>query len=223
MRTDEQALIIRKLFDEYECDYLVLDTQGVGLGTFDALASDIVDPETGEIYPAISCCNDSTMAERCTVRGADKVIWSIKANAKFNSDAAFRLREAFRTGRIRLLVSEYEMDKYLESLKGYKNLSKEDKLSFQNPYIQTTMLILELKNLQHEESNGNVRIYEKSGMRKDRYSSLAYNYYVATQIENKMNRRISIDDQPTDSFVIKPPKSMRKAVNSIYGSYQGWY
>lgn len=223
MRTDEQALIIRKLFDEYECDYLVLDTQGVGLGTFDALASDIVDPETGEIYPAISCCNDSTMAERCTVRGADKVIWSIKANAKFNSDAAFRLREAFRTGRIRLLVSEYEMDKYLESLKGYKNLSKEDKLSFQNPYIQTTMLILELKNLQHEESNGNVRIYEKSGMRKDRYSSLAYNYYVATQIENKVNRRISIDDQPTESFIIKPPKSIGKAVKGIYGNNQGWY
>jgi len=223
LRTDEQALIIRKLFDEYECDYLVLDTQGVGLGTFDALACDIVDPETGEIYPAISCCNDSTMAERCTVRGADKVIWSIKASAKFNSDAAFRLREAFRTGRIRLLVSEYEMDKYLESLKGFKSLSKEEKLEFQNPYVQTTMLILELKNLQHEESNGNVRIYEKSGMRKDRYSSLAYNYYVATQIENKMNRRTSLEDQPSESFIIKPPQYKGKAVNNRYGINRGWY
>lgn len=28
LRTDEQALVIRKLFDEYQCDYIVLDTNG---------------------------------------------------------------------------------------------------------------------------------------------------------------------------------------------------
>lgn len=28
LRTDDQALVIRKLFDEYQCDYIVLDTVG---------------------------------------------------------------------------------------------------------------------------------------------------------------------------------------------------
>ena len=28
LRTEEQALMIRKLFDEFECDYIVLDTNG---------------------------------------------------------------------------------------------------------------------------------------------------------------------------------------------------
>lgn len=28
LRTDDQALVIRKLFDEYACDYLVLDASG---------------------------------------------------------------------------------------------------------------------------------------------------------------------------------------------------
>lgn len=28
LRTDDQALLIRRLFDEYNCDYLVLDTNG---------------------------------------------------------------------------------------------------------------------------------------------------------------------------------------------------
>lgn len=28
LRTDDQALMIRKLYDEYQCDYIVLDTQG---------------------------------------------------------------------------------------------------------------------------------------------------------------------------------------------------
>ena len=86
LRTDDQALLIRKLFDEYSCDYLVLDTTGLGLGVYDCLARDVVDPETGEMYPAISCCNNAEMASRCTVSGAEKVIWAIKANAQFNSD-----------------------------------------------------------------------------------------------------------------------------------------
>lgn len=33
LRTDNQALIIRKLFDEYECDYIVLDTNGMKMPT----------------------------------------------------------------------------------------------------------------------------------------------------------------------------------------------
>ena len=47
LRTDDQALIVRKLFDEFDCDYLVLDTNGLGLGVYDCLSRDIVDPETG--------------------------------------------------------------------------------------------------------------------------------------------------------------------------------
>lgn len=53
MHTADQALMIRKLFDEYECDYLVIDAQGVGAGVADLLLRDIPDPETGDIYPAI--------------------------------------------------------------------------------------------------------------------------------------------------------------------------
>lgn len=207
LRTDDQALIIRKLFDEFQCDYIVLDTQGVGLGVFDALARDILDSESGEIYPALSCCNDKEMALRCPVNGAEKVIWSVKASAQFNSDAAFLLREGFKSGRIRLLETEYDAEDLLNSIRGYKSLSPQEKIMFQLPYINTTLLIDELTKLNHQESGGKVRIYERAGMRKDRYSSLAYNYYVAVQIGNKISRRQSINDQATDMFVIKPPSS----------------
>ena len=113
LHTEDQALMIRKLYDEYSCDYIVIDTNGVGLGCYDALARDIADPETGEVYPALSCCNDKTMAERCSSPNADKVIWSIKANAQMNSDCAVLLREGFRSGKIRLLVSEYDAEDLL--------------------------------------------------------------------------------------------------------------
>lgn len=219
LRTDDQALMIRKLFDEYRCDYIVLDTNGIGLGVYDCLARDIVDTETGEIYPAVSCCNNSEMAERCTVIGAEKVVWSIKASAQFNSDCAYLLREAFRSGRIRLLCTEYEADEILSDIRGYSSLSAAEKLELQMPYINTTLLVDELTKLQHEESGGKVRVFERTGMRKDRYSSLSYNYYVAVQLENKMSKRQSISATSSDVFVIKPPsykgKTKGKAVSTI--------
>ena len=205
LRTEEQALIIRRLYEEFNCDYIVLDTQGLGLGVFDCLTRDITDPETGEVYPAISCCNNTEMAMRCTSLSADKVIWSIKASAAFNSECAFLLREGFKSGRIRLLVNEYDADKYLGEIKGYQSLSPSEKMKLQLPYIHTTLLIDELVKLQHEESGGKVRIYEKSGMRKDRYSSLSYNYYVATQLENKLSKRYGVNANVSEMFVIKPP------------------
>lgn len=215
LRTDDQSLIIRKLFNEYQCDYLVLDCNGLGLGVYDALASDIVDPDTGEIYPALSCCNNQEMADRCTVIGADKVIWAIKASAQFNSDCAFLLREGFRSGRIRLLIDEFECEEHLSDIKGYGGLSPADKVQLQLPYINTTLLINELINLQHEEVGGKVKIYEKAGMRKDRYSSLAYNYYVALQIENKMNKKRARNADDQNWFQIKPPVQNYSGVSRL--------
>lgn len=212
LRTDEQALVIRKLYDEFACDYIVLDCSGIGLGVFDALARDIVDPETGEVYPALSCCNNPEMAARCTVQGAPKVIWAIKASAQLNSDMAFLLREGFKSGRIRLLANEYDADDLLLEMRGYSSLSPAEKMQFKLPYIHTTLLIDELVNLQHEESGGKIKIYEKSGKRKDRYSSLAYNYYVAMQLENKLSRKRNTDIS-ADMFVIKPPSYAGRAVS----------
>lgn len=217
LRTEDQALMIRKLFDEFDCDYLVLDTNGIGLGVYDCLTRDIVDSDSGEIYPAISCCNNAEMAARCTVPGAPKVIWSIKASAQFNSDCAFLLREGLKSGRIRLLMSEYEAEENLSEIKGYSSLSPAEKIHYQLPYINTTLLVDELTKLQHEESGGKIKIYERNGMRKDRYSSLAYNYYVATQIEGRLNKRQSLDSDASNIFSnVRPPSIKRKAVNNTF-------
>lgn len=215
MHTTDQALVIRKLFDEYDCDYIVLDTNGLGVGCFDALAREIIDPDSGEVYPALSCCNDSVMAERCSDKNAPKVIWSIKGNATLNSDCAVLLREGFRTGKIRLLVSEFEAEELLGEIKGFKSLSPAEKVQLQMPYVHTTLLIDELVKLRHDESNGKVKIYERSGMRKDRYSSLSYNYYVSTILESRINRKRHTDDGTEDWFMFRAPSSAKH-------SMKGW-
>lgn len=222
--TDDQALLIRKYFDEFDCDYIVLDCQGVGMGCYDALVRDINDPDSGEVYPALSCCNDATMAERCTVPNAPRVIWAMKATAQVNSDCAILLRDGFRSGRVRLLVNEYDADELLCDVGAYTKLNPPEKLALQMPYINTTLLIDELVRLQHDEANGRVRIFEKAGARKDRYSSLAYNYYVATQIEAKTARRNNASFITKDNFIMKAPKYGRGTVTKAYGreKARGW-
>lgn len=205
LHTEDQALVIRRLYDEFGCDYIALDCTGLGLGVYDALVRDISDPETGEIYPALSCCNNSEMAERCTTKGAEKVIWAIKGNPALNSECAVLLREGFRSGKVRLLIDEYDGERTLAEIKGFTSLSQSEKMKLQMPYVHTTLLIEELVKLQHEESSGRVRIFERAGMRKDRYSSLSYSYYVAMQLESKLNRNRELDFS-NSAFIFKPPK-----------------
>lgn len=218
-RTEDQALKIRKYFDEFLCDYIVLDAQGVGAGVYDALSRDILDPETGEIYPALSCCNNAEMAARCVNPNAQKVIWAIKASAQFNSECAFLLRDGFKSGRIRLLQNEYDAEELLDSIKGYKNLSQMAKVKILMPYVGTTLLIDEIVKLQYEDAGGGkVRVFERSNMRKDRYSSLSYNYWVSIQIEQQQAKKQALYiSNEIDMFAFRQP-SVGRMVNSGYGS-----
>ena len=95
----------------------------------------------------------------------------------------------------------------MNSIKGFMSLSLQDKLEFSMPYINTTLLIDELINLQHEDTSGVIRISEKGARRKDRYSSLSYNYYVSLQLEKKMRRedtRAASYEQ--DTFTYRAPR-----------------
>jgi hypothetical protein len=169
------------------------------MGLFDALIKDIFDPETGIVYPALSCCNDKIMADRCKIDNAPKVIWSIKANASFNSKICTLLRNGFKQGKINLLVDEDRVENILsDTIKGYAKMSIGEKMQYTAPYLQTTFLVYELINLQYEIKGTEIKIIEKSGMRKDRYSSLAYNYWVQCELErellNKPKNTLGLND-----------------------------
>ena len=209
-RTEHEVLEIRRLYEEFDCDYIVLDTRSMGLSILDGLSNDVSDPETGEIFPALSVCNNDDLASRCVVPGAKKAIWAILGSAKFNSDIALLLREGFRSGRIRLLLNEYDGEDELNKLKGFKALEPADRTKLLLPYINTTLLINELVNLNHDESNGLVRISERSGMRKDRYSSLSYNFYVAMELEKTARRKKQRESGAVkESFQFRAPKCYR--------------
>ena len=187
LTTDELGIIVMRLFNQYKCTDLVLDTNGAGLGVYDFVIKNQVDQETGNIYKAMTCINDKDMAKRCKVESANKCIWSIKATASFNNEMCIMLRSGIRNGKINLLVSEFEAEEILkDKIKNYQKMDSFAQVKFKSQYIQTTLLIYELINLQHKVEGTNIKIKEKSGMRKDRYSSLAYNYHVLRELEKKI-------------------------------------
>lgn len=206
LKTDELGMIVMKYFYEYQCTDLVLDTNGIGLGVYDFITKDQVCQENGKRYQAMTCINDKDMAERCKVRDANKVVWSVKANANFNNEICVLLRNGIQNGKINFLIPEQDADSSLkETYKGYFKMSPTEQAKLKMSYIQTTFAVYELVKLDHEVKNGNIKVKEVEGMRKDRYSSIAYSYWCACQLELKLKPKT----QDTQSLVSK--LTIRKA------------
>ena len=189
-----QALKVRQLYDDFDIDYVILDTNGVGIAVYDNLVQEQLDTERSVTYPAWTCINDDKMAERCNDKDAPKVIYSIKANAQFNSDCAVILRDGIKRGKVRLLTNEMDGKDWLGSIKGYRDMDAEKQVMFELPFYQTTALINEMINLDYENKDGKIKIKEASNMRKDRYSSISYGYMISDLMERELRNK----DKPID-------------------------
>lgn len=202
LKTDELGMIVMKYFYEYQCTDLVLDTNGIGLGVYDFITKEQICQENGKRYQAMTCINDKDMAERCKVRDANKVVWSVKANANFNNEICVLLRNGIQNGKINFLIPEQDANSSLkETYKGYFKMSPTEQAKLKMSYIQTTFAVYELVKLDHEVKNGNIKVKEVEGMRKDRYSSIAYSYWCACQLELKLKPKT----QNTQSLINRLP------------------
>lgn len=180
----------------------------VGQSVLDFLMTDRYDPVYGVTYDALNCINNDDLAERCKVKNAPKVIYVIKANSKSNNDMCLALRAGFQNGYINLLLSDTNISEKLSKIRGYSKLTDIQKQRMELPYIQTSFLINELINLSHDTSSGLVKVKERSGMRKDRYSSLEYGYYVVQELSKKLKPNEYSRDTLINRFKIRPAKKI---------------
>lgn len=185
LTTEELGLLVMRDFYQYDCDFIGLDCTGIGQAVLDYLMSDRYDPVCSQTYGALNVYNAPDLAERCKVKNAPKVVFSLKANSKSNNDMTLALRAGLQNGYINLLVSEYVGDTYINSIRGTGKMTDEEKVYMRMPYLQTTFLINELVNLTYDSSGGFIKVKEKYGMRKDRYSSLMYGYYVLQELSKR--------------------------------------
>lgn len=159
---------------------------------YDNLVIEQVDDERNAVYPAWTCINDKGMAERCKEPDAPEIIYSVKATAKFNSEAAVYLRDCIKRGKLRLLINEVDATDILNRSKAYQNLLVEEQVLFQEPFYQTTAMINEMINLDYTQTDGKIKVMEASGMRKDRYSAISYANHIANELERDMR---NIEDE----------------------------
>ena len=182
LSTDDLGLEIMRMYYQYDCDYMVLDVNGVGLGVLDYIMADRYDPVYGTTYGALDVRNNDELSDRCKSDNAPKVIYAIYATKKLNNDMALELRSGFNDGRINLLINDSLMEENISQIRGYSTLSDMQMAKVKMPYVQTTCLVNELINLSYETKNNLISVKEKSNMRKDRYSSVEMGYHILQEL-----------------------------------------
>lgn len=194
--TFDQAIRIKQIFEDFDADYLVLDTHNAGISLFDELGRILYDEERDKEYEAWTCFNDSKTAERIKNKNAKEVIFAIKASAAFNHEMHMIMKDALEKQKIKFLVNSSEAEDIIENKKMFQVNSVEERVFFEMPFVQTDILINEMVNLSYEynENSRTIRLKEPTSGRKDRYVSLAYGNYFIQMLERDLNEEESTID-----------------------------
>lgn len=187
--TYKQAVRIRELFEDFNADYIVLDINNAGLAVYEDLAKVMYDENRDIEYSPLTCMNRKDIADRIVINGANPVIFAVSASQKLNSDIAVSMRAALENKKIDLLVSrETAINEYLPRIKEYQSDDVQKQLFFEQPFIESQMLISEATSLNCEkkEQTGALVISEKGYNRKDRYTSVSYGNYFADLLEQDL-------------------------------------
>lgn len=192
-----QVKRIKQLFYELECDYCVIDCNGVGQGIFDFATVETYDEDRGIVYPAWTVRNpeDIKMINRTISSNAVPVIYSVKTPIQLKSAMFSNMKDILTSKDISLLSDTQEAIEYLNKNYGYFKIEDEDlRRRMLNPYAQTDMLINESINLEQVITQGYLNLKEKSGRRKDRTMSVAYGLWYAKKLEDEyINQNESIN------------------------------
>lgn len=207
----EQAKRLKQICYDFGADYLVLDIQSAGIGVFDYLSESTMDEERGITYDALTVVDSifntikpETRKELLDnhTRGIDArpVVFPILASQSMNSDIATLFRSALQRNLWEFLIADNNAEEFLlKKNKEFQNaFSKDSQLTsfFINPYVQTNLLVGECVNLDRKLVNGMVKLIERPGAYKDRYSAISYvNYIISKEFDlNLVKQTEETDD-----------------------------
>jgi hypothetical protein len=203
LHPETQALIIRRLYDDYECDYIVLDRQGNGISVYAYLCRKLYDNERKIEYTPFYSMNekdDPKLEAFHLEEDFEEKIFTISASEEFNSDIALDLKDKIVNKRISFLISRNDVRDFLANESWFHKLSIEEQVLLTNPYVQTVLLENEMVLLERIDHPKYVKLKEQNGKRKDRYVSLAYGNHFITLLERELNKQSSDVDPTTYLF-----------------------
>lgn len=187
------AIRLKQLYNDFEADYVVMDANGNGLGVFDSCASILYDEKRDVEYPAWASINDDATNERTNSKGL-KIVYTVKASPEFNHEIAVSLKNVIETGKLRLPMNDIQKREDFVEQGGFLKKSIQEQSRLLYPYQQATALVNELINLEYDVRGGKIRIHEVGTTTKDRFSSIAYGNYYASELEKKLKDDGMSDD-----------------------------
>ncbi|QSF43528.1 terminase large subunit domain-containing protein [Paenibacillus tianjinensis] len=196
MHSEDQAIRLKQLHNDFEADYVVMDTAGAGMSIYDYCSRMLYDTERDVEYLPWCAINNEEMKERTNDPNALPIIYSMKVvKSEVNHEIAVWLKTALEKRLIRLLVNDAEGKEYLIDKQDLMNKNPYEHAMLLRPYVQTTALVNELINLESEVRNGFIKVFEKGRSTKDRYSSIGYANYIARILEqeNLQKKEDSVD------------------------------
>lgn len=187
--TTKQAIRIKQLFADFDADYCVLDTRNAGISIYDALAKVLYDVERNVEYEPWTCMNDDSLKSRIVIAGQKEVVFSIKAQLETNSKIAVCMKNTLNNKMIELMVPNQEGVEELQRIvPEYATADVETQLFHERPFLETVALINEMISLEYTVQNqtGLIKIEERTGARKDRYTSVSYGNYFIELLEQDL-------------------------------------
>lgn len=192
-----QALGIKRLMDDFEGDFIVLDLQQAGITLFDLLSQATTDDIRGKTYDGFTVYPHSSLDEalikelmtRTISLNARPLIYPILATQRLNNDIAVSFRSALQKKLWHFLSSDVDGEEYLiKTNKEFLEI-KDDSYSrsfYISPYVNTDFLVSECCNLELSLVNGLIKLTEPSGGWKDRYSTVSYANWFISFLDNEI-------------------------------------
>ena len=188
--TTLQAIRIRQLYEDFNADYIVIDSRNGGLQAVYTLQKVLYDEERGVEYAPLKCMNNDEYAKVCSDPSAKPCIFVINATQNLNSDIAIAFRKNLTEGKIDFLVNfNTAQEDILFTNQDYiNNALTDNQIDYERPFLETQALINECAELQYEKmpQTGVIKIHEQGKNRKDRYTAASYGSYFFDQLELDM-------------------------------------
>lgn len=188
--TTLQAIRIRQLYEDFNADYIVIDSRNGGLQVVYTLQKVLYDEERGVEYAPLKCMNNDEYSKVCSDPSAKPCIFVINATQNLNSDIAIAFRKNLTEGKIDFLVNfNTAQEDILFANQDYiNNALTDNQIDYERPFLETQALINECAELQYEKmpQTGVIKIHEQGKNRKDRYTAASYGSYFFDQLELDM-------------------------------------
>lgn len=186
----KQAIRIRQLYEDFNADYIVLDTRNGGVACYDLLAKIMYDEERDCEYAPLKAMNNDNFANRIKIEGAKAAIFVINASLGLNSDIARSFRNVLNDKMIDFLVNyNVAKEEIFTNIKSYNEvMDTNTQLFYETPFLETQLLISETAELIYEkkEQTGAIMVKEQGTNTKDRYTSVSYGSYFASLLEQDL-------------------------------------